>query len=224
VAYTWSKTMDNGNSGWFGSENGPSGSSSVQNAHDFKSNRSVASYDVPHNFWVSGTWEPPVGKGKRWLQSGPLAWILGNWRTDFIQSMRSGQPWNPMIPGDLANVGRDDEYMRPNLIGDPNPATRSAQMWVDPAAFGIPQFAYGNVGRNSFRSKAVFSTDFALVKEFHVGERAIFQFRAEAFNIFNIMNYGVPDSEVGYSNFGTITGLAEQQYPRQFQFGLKLTF
>jgi len=97
-------------------------------------------------------------------------------------------------------------------------------MWVDPAAFGIPQFAYGNVGRNSFRSKAVFSTDFALVKEFHAGERAIFQFRAEAFNIFNIMNYGVPDSEVGYSNFGTITGLAEQQYPRQFQFGLKLTF
>ena len=224
VAYTWSKIMDNGNSGWFGSENGPSGSSSLQNTYDFKSNRSVASYDITHNLWVSGTWEPPVGKGKKWLQSGPLSWVLGNWRTDFIQSMRSGQPWNPMIPGDLANVGRNDEYMRPNLIGNPNPPNRTAEMWVNPAAFGIPQFAYGNVGRNSFRSKAVFSTDFALVKEFHMGERTTLQFRAESFNIFNIMNYGVPNAEVGQSNFGTISSLADQHYPRQFQFGLRLSF
>lgn len=224
VAYTWSKTMDNGNSGWFGAENGPSGSSSIQNTYDVNSNRSVASYNIPHNLWVSGTWELPVGKGKKWLQSGPLSWVLGNWRADFIQSMRSGQPWNPMIPGDLANVGRYDEYLRPNLIGDPNPAHRTAQMWVNPAAFGIPQFAYGNVGRNSFRSKSVFSTDFTLAKEFHIWERMTLQFRAESFNLFNIMNYGVPNAEVGLPTFGTITSLADQHYPRQFQLGLRLSF
>jgi hypothetical protein len=61
-AYTWSKAIDNGASGWFGSENGPSGRSSVQNEYDFRSNRSVASYDVPHNLSVAGSWDLPFGK------------------------------------------------------------------------------------------------------------------------------------------------------------------
>jgi hypothetical protein len=224
AAYTWSKVMDNGNSGWFGAENGPSGSSSIQNTYDWASNRSVSSYNIPHNFWVSGTWEPPVGKGKKFVQQGPLSWIIGNWRADFINSIRSGQPWNPMVPGDLANVGRYDEYLRPNLIGNPYPANQTAEMWVNPAAFGIPQFSFGNVGRNSFRSKAVYRTDLAMVKQFKLHESTSLEFRAEAFNIFNIMNYGVPNAELSQPNFGAISNLADQQYPRQFQFGLRLTF
>ncbi|MGI9070456.1 MAG: carboxypeptidase regulatory-like domain-containing protein [Bryobacteraceae bacterium] len=224
VAYTWSKVMDNGNSGWFGAENGPSGSSSIQDTYHLNTNHSVAAYDIPHNLWISGTWEPPFGKGKRWLQTGPLSWVLGNWRADFIQSVRSGQPWNPMINGDLANVGRYDTYMRPNLTGDPTPEHRSASMWVNPAAFSIPQFAFGNVGRNSFRTEAVFSTDLAMVKGFHLAERLRAELRAEAFNLFNVMNYGAPNAALDQPDFGVITTLAPNQYPRQFQFGARLSF
>ena len=227
AGYTYSKTMTNGDSGWFGSENGPSGATSIQNAYDLNSNRGVAAYDVPHNLWVSGTWELPAGKGKKWLQSGPLSRVLGNWRTDFIQSMRSGQPWNPIISGDVANVGRTVDwtgYLRPNLIGNPNISNRSPSMWVNTAAFGIPQFAYGNVGWDSFRSKSAFSTDLAVVREFHMGEKAMLQFRGEGFNIFNVMNYGVPNAVLNNSSFGTITGLAGNQYPRQLQFSLRISF
>ncbi|PYV80950.1 MAG: hypothetical protein DMG05_30765 [Acidobacteria bacterium] len=149
---------------------------------------------------------------------------MGNWRLDLIQVIRSGQPWNPQVPGDLANVGRDDAYLRPNLIGNPNPSKRTAERWVNPEAFDIPQFSYGNVGRNSFRSGAVCSTDLALSKQFLLSETIRLEFRAEAFNLFNVMNYGPPELTLGESNFGRITGLADNQYPRQFQFGMRLSF
>lgn len=222
VAYTWSKVIDNGNSGWFGSENGPSGSSSIQDTYDLNSNRSVSAYDVPHNLVVSGSWEIPVGRGKRWLPSGPASWFLGNWRADLIQSIHSGTPWNPFVDGDWANVGRDDSYIRPNLIGNPAPAHQTAQMWVDPSAFSIPQFAYGDVARDSFRSKSVFNTDFTLSKQFPISERTQLQFRAEVYNLFNIMNYDVPDPDLSDPSFGQITNLVTT--PRQFQFGLRLSF
>jgi hypothetical protein len=38
------------------------------------------------------------------------------------------------------------------------------------------------------------------------------------------MNYGVPNVNVNQSNFATISSLAGGEYPRQFQFGLKLMF
>jgi hypothetical protein len=223
VAYTWSKSIDNGNSGWFGSENGPAGSSAIQNSYDPRSNRSVSAYDIPQNLVVSGSWQLPFGRGKRWLPSGPLSWILGNWRTDFIQSIHSGQPWNPYFENDWANVGRTDWYMRPDLIADPNPAHRTAQMWVNPAAFATPApFSFGDVGRNSFRSKSVFDTDFTLAKAIQIREGMNLDFRAELYNLFNVMNYAVPNADFSQPNFGQITSLATS--PRQFQFGLRLSF
>jgi hypothetical protein len=156
------------------------------------------------------------------LKGGALAWILGNWSTNFIQSIRSGQPWNPRIHGDLANVGRSDDYMRPNALGNPNLDHPTTAQWVNTSAFAIPEFAYGNVGRNSFRSAPVFNTDFSVFKEFHLSERTLLEFRAEAFNIFNIMSYGPPIPWVDQPDFGIIDSVAE--FPRQFQFGLKLSF
>jgi len=97
-------------------------------------------------------------------------------------------------------------------------------MWVNPAAFSIPQFAFGNVGRNSFRTEAVFSTDLAMVKGFHLAERLRAELRAEAFNLFNVMNYGAPNAALDQPDFGVITTLAPNQYPRQFQFGARLSF
>jgi hypothetical protein len=222
VAYTWSKSIDNGNSGWFGSENGASGSSSIQNEYDLNSNRSVSSYDVPQNLVVSGSYELPVGKGKRWLPRGPASWILGNWRADVIQAIHSSGPWNPYIEGDYANIGRFDSYLRPNLIGNPTPSHRTVQEWVDPTAFGIPQFAFGNVGRNSFRSASTFETDFTMSKVVPIWESMNVEFRAEAYNVFNMMNYGTPNPDLSTPSFAQVTSLSTT--PRQMQFSLRLNF
>src|SRR5258707_1261914 len=62
VSYTWSKSIDTGASGYSnsGNENGPGGSSAVQDLRHPENDRSVSSYDIPHFFPASVNWEPPV--------------------------------------------------------------------------------------------------------------------------------------------------------------------
>ena len=73
-------------------------------------------------------YELPFGKGKKWIQSGPASWFLGNWQSNFIAQARSGAPYNIIVTGDLANLGGSaslqglstpNNYLRPNLIADP---------------------------------------------------------------------------------------------------------
>ena len=83
--------------------------------------------------------------------------------------------------------------------------------------------AYGNVSRNSLRSFAFFQTDLGLHKEFRLwSEASKFDFRAEAFNLLNKVNYGAPDSNISDgAAFGSIT----TAYPaRQLQLAAKVIF
>jgi hypothetical protein len=225
VSYTWSKTTDAGGSGWFGVENGAGGSSDFQNYYDLNGSRGSSALDIPQDLAISGQYELPVGKGRPYLQSGPASWILGNWQANAVVQLRSGQPYNMTVPGDVANIGNTISwwsYARPNLVGNPKPTHPNKDEWFDPVAFAVPSFSYGNAPRNFLRSPHVSDADLSLFKSFHFGESAILSFRAEAFNVLNIQNYGTPDSGVGDPNEGKITGNVLS--PRQLQLGLHLQY
>lgn len=225
VSYTWSKTTDAGGSGWFAAENGAGGSSDFQNYYDLNGSRGSSALDIPQDLAVSGQYELPVGKGKPYLASGPVSWILGNWQANAVVQLRSGQPYNMSVPGDVANIGNTLSwwsYARPNRVGNPNPAHPNKNEWFNPAAFAVPSFSYGNAPRNFLRSPHVSDADLSLFKNFHFGESATLSFRAEAFNILNIQNYGTPDSGVGDPNEGKITGNVLS--PRELQLGLHLQY
>jgi hypothetical protein len=226
VSYTWSKAIDTGSSGWFAAENGPGGSSSFQNYYDPNGSRSVSSYDIPHFLSMSGVWELPFGRGKKYFnQHGAASWILGNWQTNAVVQLRSGQPYNLTVPGDVANIGNTLSfwnYGRPNLLGNPRPAHPTTQQWFNPNAFAVPSFSYGNFGRNVLRSPSVYDADFSLFKNFPVTESILVSFRMEFFNVFNMQNYGVPNSLIGDPGVGRITSVVIP--PRQIQFGLHLSF
>lgn len=225
VSYTWSKTTDAGGSGWFGVENGAGGSSDFQNYYDVNGSRGASSLDIPQDLAISGQYELPVGKGKPFLQNGVAAWILGNWQANSVVQLRSGQPFNMTVSGDVANIGNTLSwwsYARPNLVGNPKPTNPNKNEWFNPGAFAIPSFSYGNSPKNFLRSPHVADADFSLFKTFKFGESATLTFRAEAFNILNIQNYGVPDSGVGDPNEGKITSNVIS--PRQLQLGLHLEY
>jgi hypothetical protein len=82
--------------------------------------------------------------------------------------------------------------------------------------------AYGNVSRNSLRSYAFYQTDLGLHKAFQLWSSVSnLDFRAEAFNVLNKVNYQAPDPNISDGSFGTITS----NYPaRQLQLALKLIF
>jgi hypothetical protein len=228
VSYTWSKSIDVGSSGWFDVENGGGGGafSGFQNYYDPNGSRSVSSYDVPHFLSMSGVWDLPFGRGKRYLSGGVLNQIFGNWQLNGIVQLRSGQPYNLAVSGDVANIGNTlsfVNYARPNIIGDPTPAHRTLNQWFDPAAFSVPSFSFGDFPRNALRSASVYDADFSVFKNFPIGERFLVSFRAEFFNAFNIQNYGPPSATtIGVAGAGQVT--SNVLPPREMQFGLHLGF
>lgn len=245
VSYTWSKSIDT-SSGWFNAENGIGGNGTVQNYHDRDSNRGVSGYDVPHLLTVGTVWELPFGKGKRWLQSGPASWVLGNWQTNWLVLARSGQPFTIEVGGDVANIGWSNVYSRANLISDPfraGPVTshpdvrchstisqgglaadavRTDRTWYNPCAFATPVASFGNAGRNITRVDNWVNVDFSLFRNIPIGESWQLQLRAEAFNVFNHIDLGNPSTRLDQATPGRITTVAHA--PRQLQFGFRLVF
>ena len=87
---------------------------------------------------------------------------------------------------------------------------------------------FGRLGRNTFRGPAYYNFDFALIKTTPIArrasgvERAALQFRAEFFNLFNIVNMGLPANTIKGSGFGVISKTAGTS--RQIQFSLKVIY
>jgi hypothetical protein len=86
---------------------------------------------------------------------------------------------------------------------------------------------FGTLGRNTFRGPGFQNYDIALIKDTPFGHRgsselATPEFRAEFFNLFNLVNFGLPDNIVRGSGFGVVTRTAGSS--RQIQFSLKLIY
>ena len=64
--------------------------------YGFQRNRASAGYDRTHVFQAGWLYELPVGKGKMFVNSGPAAYILGNWKLNGIcrpsPALRSPSP------------------------------------------------------------------------------------------------------------------------------------
>jgi hypothetical protein len=259
VSYTWGKSTDV-SSGYFNVENGTGGGGTIQNYFDQNTARGVSGYDISNFLSWATVYELPAGRGKKWFTSGPASWIFGDWQANYIFQARSGQPYNLQATGDLANLrgsapAAPASTLRPNLIADPftpgpvaaNPdpgcqktisqggkaadAVHVPASWFNPCAFGIPSGAFGTLGRNAFRGPHVVNMDFSMFKTIPIHERMDLQLRFEAFNVFNIQNYGNPSAVTINSNattiatgVGKVTGLAGGTTPRQLQFGLRFQF
>ncbi|HTD54333.1 MAG TPA: hypothetical protein VK670_03050, partial [Silvibacterium sp.] len=87
---------------------------------------------------------------------------------------------------------------------------------------------FGALGRNTFRGPAFYDYDFAFIKDTALGQRKSgielfdLQFRAEFFNLFNIVDMGLPANTIKGSGFGIISKTAGNS--RQIQFSLKLIY
>ena len=91
---------------------------------------------------------------------------------------------------------------------------------MNPAAL-LNQFTYGTFGRNALRGPGAFNTNLSLSKIFRVRERMDVELRADAFNVFNNVEFGNPDTNIGDPNFGQVSSTAD---PRIMQLALHLKF
>jgi hypothetical protein len=96
-----------------------------------------------------------------------------------------------------------------------------------PGGTGPNHGQFGTLGRNTFRGPGFHNFDVALIKDTPFGRRGnaefgTLEFRAEFFNLFNIVNFGLPNNIVTGSGFGFISKTAGTS--RQIQFSLKLLY
>jgi Carboxypeptidase regulatory-like domain/TonB dependent receptor len=184
-------------------------------------------WDRKQNFSISTLYELPFARGNR---------FLGGWQVNQNTIIQGGLPFNVTYRD--GGVERDTGPGRPNLIGDASgPQTRDQWFNTTPigtagSAFGRPAVGtFGDLPRNALRGPGYWRTDASLFKRFRFLEDKQIEFRAEAVNIFNHVNLGNPDSEIGVpgnnnANAGRITSTAYfgADPQRNFQFAFKFIF
>src|SRR5207247_1271253 len=161
----------------------------------------------------------PVGPGRRWASSGPLAPIVGGFTFSGVVTARTGRPFT--VRQSSNNVGTNMTGL-PNRIGD-GEGKKIVDSWFDATAFqAVPSGTFGNSGRNILRGPGLVNVDTALNRRFAVGGHRAFEVRWEVFNLFNAVQLGLPDSNISNSTVTQISGLAGD--PRVMQFALRFVF
>ncbi|HET6976059.1 MAG TPA: carboxypeptidase-like regulatory domain-containing protein [Pyrinomonadaceae bacterium] len=195
-----------------------------QNVRDLNAERALSSFHHTHRFVASGTYELPFGKGKHFLnQPGVASAILGGWRLNAIATFESGAPFTVNDQTDRANIGQGPPQ-RPVCLRDPNLPSdqRTVDRFFDTSAFVPAAFGtFGNCGRNIVIGPGNKNVDLAATRNFRLSESKSLDFRVETFNLFNTVNFDLPNRFAFTPNFGKIFSAGPA---RQIQFGLKLSF
>ncbi len=191
-----------------------------QNTYNLKAERGLSSFDIPHRFVLSGSWQLP-GFGKK--QQG-IDRLLGGWEINGIYTKNTGYPFtvvDSLNPSFTLEYGPTD---RPNLIGNPNSGPHTVSRWFNTDAFQPlnPGDGFGNAGRNIVRGPGLQNVDLSLFKSIGLTETSKLQFRAEVFNVFNHANFLPPVNDIRSPDFGRIIETATDA--REIQFGLKFMF
>ena len=156
---------------------------------------------------------------------GGRAWTR-NFEVRGIFLAQSGQPQSAYLRFDNSNTGNTGGtfgYDRPNLTGDPNLGSKTAERWFRTEAFTMPaRYTFGNAGRNILTGPATVTVDSSIARMFRLSEHSRFTASLEAFNLLNRTNFQLPERFLDEpSTFGRILSA---KAPRQVQLSLRLQF
>jgi hypothetical protein len=209
------------------------------NPTDSTYERRLSDADIPHRLVVSGIWEVPFGKGRRWGNSwgSVMDGFFGGWQVNGVYQAQSGRP---LTLGNVAFFG-DLRTLKATISGPSvsNVFDRSGFYFtdapvqtngvVDPAK----QRADNRIQLSNnirtlpsrlpwFRGQGLNLVDLSLMKKLAVTERFRVELRGEWLNAFNHVQFDNPELNPTNSNFGTIRNQAN--LARNVQLGIKLTF
>ncbi len=189
ATYTWSKFMD---------------ATAKLNPTDAFPTHVIADLDRPQNLAVSGMYELPVGKGKRFLSGAP-GWVnqsLGGWSVQAIYQAQSGPP---IGFGDIIFNGNLSDIVLP-------PSQRTLARWFNTdAGFerGVAQLAQNirtfPLRLTGLRAPGINCWHVSLFKAFRIGERMHFQLRAEGQDALNHPLFSAPNTNPNNTLFGQIS-------------------
>lgn len=237
--YSWSKFLSTAESTTGPVESHQQGL--IQDYTNLRAERSYLSFDVPHRLVVSYILDLPVGRGRRFLgkAGNPVNTAVSGWNVSGINSIQSGFPLAIVGAPTALSAAFGGGAPRPNIV--PGCSLKSGIGLVASAQGAGSTFnracfistAYdgasarsllGNAPRTSgiLRTQGVDNWDFSLGKTTQIHDDINLVFRAEAFNVFNRVQFGDPGLTAGSSTFGVPTSQANN--PRSFQFSLRANY
>jgi len=247
--YTYGKAMTNSLGNYGLNVNGYSGA--FQNYYNSAADYGPAGYDVTHNISGTGVYALPVGRGKEYLSgiNRILDEAIGGWKistagvaySGFPETLTTGAPNGAEITGS-SNNSNSYGAARVNQLRALHVRHRTINNWfgTDPSAtpcltagvdngscaFGAPaNNTFGNSRNGAVRGPGYLNVDMSAFKDFHLfGEHSL-GFRFDAFNAFNIVSYGNPDTVITDSTFGQIASQEQiRSTERHLQFSAKYSF
>jgi hypothetical protein len=184
-----------------------------------------------HNVVVNYTYDLPRGKSLPdnvlvraalgdWQLSGENAWVSGDWDNIDLSTT------------DSFDFTGGSEGARPVMTGDPRlpRSERSPDNWFDTSVFHRPSGRgdYGNEGRAVIQLPGINNWNLALFKNFPFGARR-FQFRIEAYNVLNTLQFRNVDRGARFDPAGNQTNINfgkanTARNPRIMQASFRFTF
>jgi hypothetical protein len=196
-AYTYSHALDDGSDGGF---------TEVVNGLDPQASLASSNFDQRHVAELSIVYDLPF-----FVKPGLLHSLLGGWQISDLTGYQTGTPFSIANTTNTDNAGTGNTISSagpsyPDIIGPIHgkPAIRHPSGVQGPRlynsdAFGPPQgLTYGNAGRNVLNLPARTNFDMGLFKNFAIHEAMHFEFRAEAFNVFNHTQWSGVDTSACY--------------------------
>jgi hypothetical protein len=207
VSWTWSKFME---------------ATGYLNETDPMPERVISDQDRPHRVVLTGVYELPFGRGRRWGSHWPgvVNGVLGGWQLANIFQYQSGPALgfgNSIFTGNFADI--------PLSGGE-----RSRTRWFNTAA-GFEIDSRKQLGSNirtmpsrfsGIRGDSMNNWDLSLVKIFSPTERVKLHLRTEFINAFNNVGFDVPNTTPSSTAFGVVS--AEVSKPRTIQFALRMVW
>jgi hypothetical protein len=224
------------------------------NETDSTYEKRLADVDSPHRLALSGIWELPFGRNRRFGSQwrGLLNHLLGGYQIQGIYQYQSGFPLtigNVYFSGDLSRLKPKVSSRTIGALGTSNILDNVFGIDIRETGFYFTDDAVRTGGaldyakqRNdpriqlsnnirtlpsrvaNFRGDDISLLDISLIKNIHITERVRLQFRAEALNACNTPHFSAPILNPRDPNFGRVTSTNSPTLPREFQLALRLLF
>ncbi len=227
VGYTYSRSIDPATSSGSGGD--------LQNVSNpylgWRYDLGPSVFDRTHVAFLNFDYQLPFLKNS---DNGLLRTAFGGWEMSGIISMQTGLPLNVSTGGtNVCSIPLGTCANRPNLTGTVS-YPQTATQWFTTNAFTAPAAGtWGDLGFNALRGPGRDNWNLSFFKNFVFNETrgSMFQFRADAFNVWNHTQFRnvnssfVPSSTNAALNTNTQFGQVTSAFdPRTFQLGAKLVF
>jgi hypothetical protein len=221
--FTWSKSIDDASAAVLADfySNQP-----VATGYNLRQNRGPSDFNCPFVFATNFIYDLPRPESR----AARLA--FGGWQLDGTLQAQSGNPFNPNVGFDNANLGSSSSYEaeRPNLVLRQPLITGTVQQYFNPLAFSLPApGTLGNLGRNVLLGPGLVMLNLAADRTFWKRENQSFRLRGEMFNVVNHPNFQMPSGTGLFdSTGGRLGGVGEitatTTTSRQIQLSARYTF